>query len=221
MPRKPIPGSDDGQWGEILNEFLDVSHTSDGKLKPNITTPETIPDNSIPETKLDPDLRTKVNTPGPQGPQGIQGEPGPVGPQGPPGPAGLQGIQGEVGPQGPQGEIGPAGPQGEPGAAGQDLTWPSPQPINAQTGTSYTLQTSDAGKLVTLTNAASITLTVPAVLSPGQGVDVAVLGTGRVTIVGDGVTLLGTPSLTSRAQYSAFTIRQLDATNALVVGDLA
>lgn len=32
MARLPIPGSDSGQWGEILNTFLDVSHNVDGTL---------------------------------------------------------------------------------------------------------------------------------------------------------------------------------------------
>ena len=45
MTRLPIPGGDDGQWGSILNDFLDVSFNSDGTLKPtavtatNLTTP--------------------------------------------------------------------------------------------------------------------------------------------------------------------------------------
>jgi hypothetical protein len=30
--RLPIPGSDDGSWGDILNQFLSVSHNSDGTL---------------------------------------------------------------------------------------------------------------------------------------------------------------------------------------------
>jgi len=30
--RLPIPGQDDGAWGTILNDFLDVSHNSDGTL---------------------------------------------------------------------------------------------------------------------------------------------------------------------------------------------
>jgi hypothetical protein len=30
--RLPVPGSDDGQWGQILNGFLDVEHASDGTL---------------------------------------------------------------------------------------------------------------------------------------------------------------------------------------------
>src|SRR5665213_2089484 len=31
--RLPVPGSDDGQWGDVLNTFLDVEHNSDGTLK--------------------------------------------------------------------------------------------------------------------------------------------------------------------------------------------
>lgn len=30
MARLPTPGSDDGNWGSVLNEFLDVEHSSDG-----------------------------------------------------------------------------------------------------------------------------------------------------------------------------------------------
>ncbi len=35
MARLPIPGSDDGTWGTILNDFLDVSHNQDGTLIPS------------------------------------------------------------------------------------------------------------------------------------------------------------------------------------------
>ena len=35
MPRLPIPGSDDGTWGEILNSFLSVSLNSDGSINTN------------------------------------------------------------------------------------------------------------------------------------------------------------------------------------------
>lgn len=34
MARLPQPGSDDGTWGAILNDFLSTSHASDGTLKP-------------------------------------------------------------------------------------------------------------------------------------------------------------------------------------------
>lgn len=33
MARLPTPGSDNGSWGDILNEFLGVEHTSDGSLR--------------------------------------------------------------------------------------------------------------------------------------------------------------------------------------------
>lgn len=33
--RLPIPGSDDDNWGAILNSFLGVSHSNDGTLKPS------------------------------------------------------------------------------------------------------------------------------------------------------------------------------------------
>lgn len=33
MARLPIPGSDNGQWGQLLNDYLSVAHTSAGGLK--------------------------------------------------------------------------------------------------------------------------------------------------------------------------------------------
>lgn len=36
MPRLPVPGGDGGQWGDILNEFLLVSHNEDGSLKDDV-----------------------------------------------------------------------------------------------------------------------------------------------------------------------------------------
>lgn len=33
MPRLPNPGSDTNTWGNILNEFLNQAHNSDGSLK--------------------------------------------------------------------------------------------------------------------------------------------------------------------------------------------
>ena len=34
MPRLPIPGSDNGAWGNILNDFLQTAHNTDGSIKP-------------------------------------------------------------------------------------------------------------------------------------------------------------------------------------------
>jgi len=38
MTRLPTPGSDSGQWGDILNNYLSQSHTADGKLKTDSVT---------------------------------------------------------------------------------------------------------------------------------------------------------------------------------------
>lgn len=97
------------------------------------------------------------------------------------------------------------------------------QTINSQTGTTYTLQASDAGKVVTLSNSSPITLTVPnAVFTAGQRVDVIGIGTGLVTVAqGTGATIQGTPSLVSRARWSGLSVLYLSASTAVVVGDLA
>ncbi len=106
-----------------------------------------------------------------------------------------------------------------------DGTWATPgrTSINAQTGTTYTLVAGDEGKTVTLSNAAAITLNAPgSVFVAGARVDCIVIGAGMVTVVGtSGATVNGTPSLVSRAQWSAFSILWLSATQAVVVGDLA
>src|ERR1700692_4657660 len=36
--RLPIPGGDDGDWGYILNAYLEVSHNADGTLIPSALT---------------------------------------------------------------------------------------------------------------------------------------------------------------------------------------
>lgn len=83
MARLPIPGSDDGAWGAILNDFLEQVHTNTGTLKDNTigngqlqpgsvtedtlaagaVTDTSIADDSISEAKLDAATRTKLNTP--------------------------------------------------------------------------------------------------------------------------------------------------------------
>lgn len=61
--------------------------------------------------------------------------------------------------------------------------------VNPQTGTTYTLQASDNGKLVTLSNAAAITVTVPAGLGAGFNCICQQIGVGQVSFVESGVTL--------------------------------
>jgi hypothetical protein len=33
LARLPTPGGDEGEWGDVLNEYLSVEHNSDGTLK--------------------------------------------------------------------------------------------------------------------------------------------------------------------------------------------
>jgi hypothetical protein len=42
MARLPIPGSDENAWGDILNAYLKVAHTTDGALKNGAVTPASI-----------------------------------------------------------------------------------------------------------------------------------------------------------------------------------
>lgn len=97
------------------------------------------------------------------------------------------------------------------------------QPVNTQTGTTYTLVAADAGKLVTLSNAAAVTVTLGTAmgLTAGQRIDLLNLGAGQVTVaVGSGNTLNGNPGLKLRAQYSAASLI-CTGTNAFVlVGDI-
>ncbi|MBH2007526.1 DUF2961 domain-containing protein [Candidatus Saccharibacteria bacterium] len=74
MARLPQPGGDDGDWGEILNDYLSQIHKNDGTLKNNSVTNSaladnavsaaTIADGSITEVLFDAAVRTKLNTTG-------------------------------------------------------------------------------------------------------------------------------------------------------------
>jgi filamentous hemagglutinin family protein len=99
--------------------------------------------------------------------------------------------------------------------------------FNAQTGTSYSLVAGDVNKLVTLSNAGTITLTVPnGVFTTGQQINIQQLGAGTVQIRNDGTTVLTSTGATStapnlRAQYSACTIVCTSSNNFTVIGDLS
>jgi len=68
--RLPIPGQDDGTWGDILNGFLEVSHNADGTLIPSAVTAAgagtySKPGSGIPSTDLAAAVQTslgKANT---------------------------------------------------------------------------------------------------------------------------------------------------------------
>lgn len=99
--------------------------------------------------------------------------------------------------------------------------------FNAQTGTTYSLVSGDVNKLVTLSNASAITLTVPnGIFTTGQQINIQQIGAGQVTVVSDGTTVLTSNGATStapklRTQYSAATIICTSSNNFTVIGDIA
>lgn len=98
--------------------------------------------------------------------------------------------------------------------------------LNARTA-NYTLVSEDLNKLVTMSNAGTLTLTVPnGVFTTGQQVNVQQIGAGLVQIRNDGTSVLTSTGATStapnlRAQYSACTIICTSSNNFTVIGDLA
>jgi hypothetical protein len=95
--------------------------------------------------------------------------------------------------------------------------------LNAQTGTTYTLVSGDVNKLVTLSNASAVTVTVPnGVFTTGQQIHLQAIGAGQVTVASDGTTTItSTPGLKLRAQYSAATLICTGINTFTLVGDLS
>ena len=102
--------------------------------------------------------------------------------------------------------------------------------LNAQTGTTYTLVITDNGRLVTLSNAAAITVTVPlnatVAYATGAIINVQQIGAGQVTIQGaSGVTITSTGATATtpktRAQYSAASIIKTGTNSWTVIGDIS
>lgn len=96
--------------------------------------------------------------------------------------------------------------------------------LNAQTGTTYTLVLTDNGRLVTLSNAAAITLTVPlnssVAFDTGAVINIQQIGAGQVTVSGAaGVTLNGTGTKT-RAQWSAASLIKTATNTWTLIGDI-
>jgi hypothetical protein len=99
--------------------------------------------------------------------------------------------------------------------------------LNDQTGTTYTTVAGDRNKLVTLTNASAITLTLPpSVYTAGQQIHFAQLGAGQVTFAqGAGVTINSTGATATapkiRARYGTATAICTASNTFLVIGDIA
>lgn len=97
--------------------------------------------------------------------------------------------------------------------------------LNAQTGTTYTLALTDNGRLVTLSNASAITLTVPTnasvAFATGAVINLQQIGAGQVTVAAAaGVTINGTGTKT-RAQWSAASLVKTATDTWTLIGDIA
>lgn len=107
------------------------------------------------------------------------------------------------------------------------VKWATPTDVNltlnAQTGTTYTLVAGDVNKLVTLSNASAVTVTVPnGVFTAGQQINLQSIGVGQTTVASDGTTTItSTPGLKIRAQYSAATLICTGTNTFTLIGDLS
>lgn len=63
MARLPQPGGDPGQWGAILNDYLNVAHNSDGSLKDTgvLAGKYSKPTDGIPKTDLHASVQASLN----------------------------------------------------------------------------------------------------------------------------------------------------------------
>jgi hypothetical protein len=100
--------------------------------------------------------------------------------------------------------------------------------FNAQTGTTYTLVAADASnKLVTTSNAAAVTVTVPpSVFAAGEQINLQSIGVGLTSFAqGAGVTITSTGASAAapilRARYSACTIICTGSNTFTILGDLS
>lgn len=123
--------------------------------------------------------------------------------------------------------VGPTGPTGSTGATGATgATGTNLAGFNTQTGTTYTLVLADKDKIVTLNNAAAITLTVPpSVFSPNDIINAAQFGAGQVTFAqGSGVTIQSTGATTTapklRTNKSSASVICTASNTFLIIGDV-
>lgn len=99
--------------------------------------------------------------------------------------------------------------------------------LNAQTGTTYTAVAGDSGKLVTLSNASAITMTLPpSVFAVGEQINFVQLGAGQVTFAqGSGVTIVSAGASASAPkigkQYAAAAAICTASNTFLVIGAVA
>jgi hypothetical protein len=97
--------------------------------------------------------------------------------------------------------------------------------VKADTTTAYAPLLTDENQMVTLSNAAAITVTLPSnatqAFPVGAEVDFLWLGVGQPTFAaGSGATVNATPGLKLRARYSAATAKLIATSTWVIIGDV-
>ena len=91
--------------------------------------------------------------------------------------------------------------------------------LNNQTGTTYTLTSSDNGKVVTLNNAAAITLTINIGLGDGFNCLIVQKGVGQITIAGTATRINRQNHTKTAGQYAVVSIVNIGSDTIIVAGD--
>lgn len=119
----------------------------------------------------------------------------------------LRGEKGDTGSTGATGATGPA----------QGIA------INQQTGTTYTLQSSDNGKIVEFTNGSAVTCTLPSGLGTTFGCTISQVGAGQVMLAASSTTIHNRNSYTKTAgQWAVFSILPTNTSDVYITqGDMA
>ncbi len=91
--------------------------------------------------------------------------------------------------------------------------------INTQSGTTYSIDATDNGKVIQTTGASAITISIPTGLPTGFNCTVVQMGAGQITFSG---TFLNRTGFTkSASQYSVISILNLGSNNYLVTGEMS
>jgi hypothetical protein len=97
----------------------------------------------------------------------------------------------------------------------------TPEGVNTQSGTSYTLTATDNGGVVAFTSGSAVALTVPSNLGAGFSCSVVQYGAGQITVsAGSGATLrLRASANKTVGQYAIASLLSVVANEYILVGD--
>ena len=216
MARLPIPGSDHGSWGDILNDFLLVEHNADGTLQESgtLSTKQPKDDDLTAIAALSPTnddvLQRKNGAWTNRTTAQVKTD------------LGL--VKGDVGLGNADNTSDANKPVSTATQAALDGKASTTQTVEDRTATSYTLVLADARKLLRFDSASAQTLTVPpssSVAFPvGTIIDIAQVNTGILTLApGAGVTINSPSGLIFPRQWAMGRLIKTDADRWLLETD--